>query len=298
MKVLYDPRMVSAEAEVETTRKSALIAADLRSDPVPGVTVTDSIPDPQVELAASLIARYHTPFYVESVARGRPVGSAESNGLTWGPKLAQCATAHVAAMVAAAAEAAEHGRNVAALASGFHHARSERGFGYCTFNGLAVAARWLVDSNPDLRVAILDLDAHCGGGTAEMIAGTGITHVDVALSGYDQHPAATLSNPAWYLADVDRAIKDVLNTHPDIVLANMGVDPTTDFGVSAADLAERDRRVAVSMDAAEVPVALCLAGGYVKGQVTPERLVGLHRATITQFNVCYPADSMTTQESA
>jgi len=51
--------------------------------------------------------------------------------------------------------------------SGFHHAHYDHCCGFCTFNGLMVAAQGMVSDGRS--VAILDCDAHYGDGTQEII---------------------------------------------------------------------------------------------------------------------------------
>ena len=58
----------------------------------------------------------------------------------------------------------------AALASGFHHAHADHGEGFCTFNGLVVAAEALRAAGRVRTVAVLDLDLHYGNGTASLCA--------------------------------------------------------------------------------------------------------------------------------
>ena len=65
--------------------------------------------------------------------------------------------------VAAGLAALEHGV-AGSLSSGLHHARREKGAGFCTFNGLVIAAREALTAGAR-SVLILDFDAHCGGGT-------------------------------------------------------------------------------------------------------------------------------------
>ena len=59
----------------------------------------------------------------------------------------------------------------AALGSGFHHAHADHGEGFCTFNGLVVAAEALWAAGAVAHVAVLDLDLHYGNGTASLAAG-------------------------------------------------------------------------------------------------------------------------------
>jgi len=46
-----------------------------------------------------------------------------------------------------------------------HHAEREWAMGFCLFNNIAIAARWLRDEADVARVAILDWDVHHGNGT-------------------------------------------------------------------------------------------------------------------------------------
>jgi len=46
-----------------------------------------------------------------------------------------------------------------------HHAEADRAMGFCLFNNVAVAARWLREEAGLDRVAILDWDVHHGNGT-------------------------------------------------------------------------------------------------------------------------------------
>ena len=48
------------------------------------------------------------------------------------------------------------------LSGGLHHARCDQGSGFCTFNGLALAAKAALAAGAE-SVVILDFDAHCGG---------------------------------------------------------------------------------------------------------------------------------------
>jgi acetoin utilization deacetylase AcuC-like enzyme len=46
-----------------------------------------------------------------------------------------------------------------------HHAESDRAMGFCLFNNVAIAARWMQEERGVGRVAILDWDVHHGNGT-------------------------------------------------------------------------------------------------------------------------------------
>ncbi|MGH2544245.1 MAG: histone deacetylase family protein, partial [Ardenticatenaceae bacterium] len=51
---------------------------------------------------------------------------------------------------------------------GLHHARTETTGGFCVFNDLAVAVRWLMAERGIRRPVIIDVDGHHGDGTQEI----------------------------------------------------------------------------------------------------------------------------------
>ena len=53
-------------------------------------------------------------------------------------------------------------------AGGSHHASSDQGAGFCVFNDVAVATRYLQKKGYARRILILDLDVHQGNGTADI----------------------------------------------------------------------------------------------------------------------------------
>jgi hypothetical protein len=67
-------------------------------------------------------------------------GEVESQGFSWDAGLWPMVLASNGGAVAAGLAALEHGV-AGSLSSGLHHARRAKGAGFCTFNGLALAAR-------------------------------------------------------------------------------------------------------------------------------------------------------------
>ncbi|MBS7617716.1 histone deacetylase, partial [Candidatus Bathyarchaeota archaeon] len=53
-----------------------------------------------------------------------------------------------------------------------HHASIELPYGFCIFNNVAIAAKYLMDVKGVAKVAILDVDAHHGNGTQEVFEET------------------------------------------------------------------------------------------------------------------------------
>jgi hypothetical protein len=87
-------------------------------------------------------------------------------------------------------------RVAGALSSGLHHARADRGAGFCTFNGLAVTAHAALDFGAE-RPQVLDLDAHCGGGTRSMTDPDSVVQIDVSTVGFDRWSPRATMHPSW-----------------------------------------------------------------------------------------------------
>ena len=62
----------------------------------------------------------------------------------------------------------EHGRS-GSLSSGLHHAKRNHEYGLCYINGLALAALRAISKHGVKKVAVLDTDSHCGGGTFQLV---------------------------------------------------------------------------------------------------------------------------------
>jgi acetoin utilization deacetylase AcuC-like enzyme len=180
------------------------------------------------------------------------------------------------------------------LSSGLHHARAGSGAGFCTFNGLVIAAREALSAGAR-SVLILDLDAHCGGGTALLIEDEpSIFQVDVSVSSFDSYAP---SDRVWldivqegkdYLPTVERMLKELdrRSLHFDLCLYNAGMDPFENCptggkgGITQEVLANRERMVFGWCRDRNLPVAFVLAGGYVGTGLDENGLVELHRLTL------------------
>ena len=162
MKLFFSPDYVAAAESFDTTRKSGWIAESLERDPVKGVDI--AAPEP---LTFEQLAMVHAPAYVRAVRTGKPLDLAQSQSFSWDPGMWRSVTASNGGVVAAA-RAAMRDRVSGSLSSGLHHAQRDQGASFCTFNGLVVAAKTVLSEGAQ-SVLIIDLDAHCGGGTHLMI---------------------------------------------------------------------------------------------------------------------------------
>jgi len=286
MRLYFSQQYLASEYQFDTTRKAGWIGESLSSRPIPGVELVEPVP-----LTVEEIATVHDQDYIEGIRTGQPYHLAQSQGFDWGRGLFPAVCASNGGVVAAALEAMRHGVS-GSLSSGLHHAGKDRGRGYCTFNGLVIAARKAMEAGAK-SVLILDLDAHCGGGTASLIEGLpGIHQVDISVSYFDGFEGMTNSVQEMvgmayeYLPAIKRHLHEVMADPPDLVIYNAGMDPFEDCstggltGITFEMLRQREQLVFSTFRKEAIPVAFALAGGYVGYDLTQMDLVDLHRLTI------------------
>lgn len=288
MRVFYSPAYTSSAHAFDTTRKATWIAESLAKAPIADVTAASHRP-----LTRDQVLMVHDPAYVDAVERGHPRALAESQGFPWDAQLWPMSLATSGGLVAAARAALDDGVS-GTLASGFHHACAGTGRGYCTFNGLVIAARAMFAQGVK-RVLVLDLDAHFGGGTASLIAGDARCRmVDVSVCDFDEFEADAQStfeyviDPRAYLPTIERALEriDAEGAAFDLCLYNAGMDPYMNCptggrdGITAPMLAERERMVFTWAAQRRLPIVFTLAGGYVGPLLERDELVALHRSTL------------------
>jgi acetoin utilization deacetylase AcuC-like enzyme len=288
MKVFYSPDYVGAHFSFETTRKAKWVADSLLTDPIAHIDLM--APEP---LSMARLSRIHSPHYLQAIQTGEPRALAQAQELQWDAGLWPMVLASNGGMVAAALEAMKHGSS-GSLSSGLHHARRDSGAGYCTFNGLALAALEALQAGAQ-RVLILDLDAHCGGGTQSLICGEPrIWQLDISVDdydGYESGPQTWLSmvkDSENYLSTIAAELQRLenLNLRFDLCLYNAGMDPfegCPDGGLTGIThdlLAQREQIVFSWCKRLAIPTAFALAGGYIGEHLDPAGLTQLHRLSL------------------
>ncbi|NUP09271.1 MAG: histone deacetylase [Polyangiaceae bacterium] len=220
--------------------------------------------------------RAHDPLYVDDVLALR-----RANG--FGDRSAGVASslAWTSGAMLSAARRARATRSVAvAPCSGFHHAGWDRGAGFCTFNGLMVAALALRELDGAASVGILDCDMHEGDGTDDIRRRLG-------ESGQIRHftAGATYHRPdqaASFLARLPAIVASMSDC--DVLLYQAGADPHVQDPLGGwltdDELRRRDEIVFESARRFGLPVAWNLAGGYQRdsnGTIAP--VLAIHVAT-------------------
>jgi acetoin utilization deacetylase AcuC-like enzyme len=226
-----------------------------------------------------LLALAHDPDYVRGVLAGT-IDNGFGNRL---PEVAAALPYTSGAMVAAAEHALRDGSVAVAPVSGFHHACHEHGGGYCTFNGLIVAAQALRTRHDTRCVGILDFDQHYGNGTADIIRRLKLDWIEhyTAEPDWDRPEQAE-----DFLAAIPGLMKRFAGC--DVLLYQAGADPhiADPLGgwLTTAQLRERDRLVFARCRALGLPVAWNLAGGY---QNPLRKVLDIHDNTMLECIVAF-----------
>ena len=249
----------------------------------PGIALAQALPASDGELAL-----VHTPRYIGAVTDGHLTAAEQREiGFPWSQRMAERARRSVGATIAAARSALLGAQGAAAnLAGGTHHAQADKGSGYCVFNDVAVAARlmqaeWHRGHRRLLRVAVIDLDVHQGNGTAAIFRDDE-TVFTLSMHGAKNFPSRKEASDldvelpdgcadGPYLEALDCALAALWRRHgdaaPGLVFYVAGADAHEGdrlgrLKLTAAGLAERDRRVFAACRDRGIPVAVSMAGGY------------------------------------
>jgi len=269
--VFYSIHLVAkVESFSPSAGKPAILAQELRSTMLP----IRLVPPHQVELLD--LERVHQPAYVKSIMDGHLANGFGNKDLA----VARSLLFTNGAMLDAAREATPNLPAVA-LVSGFHHAGWSTNHGFCTFNGLMVAAAALFAEHRAERIAIVDCDAHVGDGTEDILRRV------PGLAPRIHHAIFGNSRGCSYLADIDKLGDQLASFRPDLILYQAGADPHVDDplgGVlTSAQLRQRDLRVFQIAKGLGTPLAWNLAGGYQRGGRTGiDPVIAIHMATFEE----------------
>lgn len=235
----------------------------------------------------------HQPDYLQRVLAGELSDLEQRRiGFPWSEKMVERCRRSTGASIAAAEVALREGVAVN-MAGGTHHAMPDAGSGYCVFNDVAVAARVLQQSQQVGRILFVDLDVHQGNGTAAVTAG------DSSLFSFSIHgdhnfpfrktpgdldvalPDGT-SDSRYQQALSEALVKIEQQFAPEFVFYLAGADAWEGdrlgrLGVSKQGLKIRDQLVFQWCRDRQLPIAVCMAGGYAP---EIEDIVDIHLQTI------------------
>jgi acetoin utilization deacetylase AcuC-like enzyme len=239
------------------------------------------------------ILRVHTQEYWQKVQTGSfSEKELRRIGFPWSPGLVERTRRSVGGTLGACRAALSEGL-AANLAGGTHHAYPEHGEGYCVLNDVAIAARAMQAESRARRVVIIDCDVHQGNGTAAIFAG------DPSVYTFSVHGAKNFpfhkepsdldialpdgSGDAEFLEAVQFGLETaIFQSRAELAIYIAGADPFADdrlgrLKMSKTGLLERDRLVLEGCQAAGLPVAIVMGGGYARNI---DNTVDIHFNTI------------------
>ena len=173
-------------------------------------------------------------------------------------------------------------------AGGSHHANYDCGAGYCVFNDVAVASKYLLDRGLAGKILILDLDVHQGNGNSDIFrdnknvftfsmhsksnypAKKSISDCDVELES-NMEDKEYLKILKFYLNQLNQESFDFV-----FYIAGVDIHFNDRLGklkISDDGIKERDEVVTNNFFSKGIPLCGVLGGGYNKD---PNKLVELH----------------------
>jgi acetoin utilization deacetylase AcuC-like enzyme len=164
-----------------------------------------------------------------------------------------------------------------------HHAGKDYAGGYCFINNAAVAANWLSQKG---RVAVLDVDYHCGNGTQDIfydrndvltisihadpdfeypsyIGYADERGVDKGIGFHHNYPLPKGTDDDAYLETLDQALQKIRDFKPAYLVVSAGMDiyaddPLGTIKVTTDGIGEIAKRIA----ALDLSTAIIMEGGY------------------------------------
>lgn len=222
----------------------------------------------------------HSPGWARKLT-GSPFTRADSEKaeLNITRAVARAHLAHVGGTLLASRLALEEGIGIN-CGGGGHHARRERGAGFCLINDIAVAVRTLLAEGRIKRAMVIDLDAHQGDGTAAIFRGEGRVFTFSMHNGEiypEKKGKSSLDIPlrpgtgdADYLRALRRELPRALRGfRPDFAVYLGAADVYKEdklggLGLTMSGIKKRDAFVFSECRRRGVPAVLVLGGGYAK----------------------------------
>jgi acetoin utilization deacetylase AcuC-like enzyme len=253
-------------------------------------------PEEIVEVRAAdvhLLQRVHENDYIRKIESGTLDRKEQILlGLPVDGRLFTRSATEVEATRLACHAALEEGVGVC-LAGGTHHAFREHGEGYCVFNDVAIAIRDMQQKQPNIRIMVVDTDAHQGSGTAALLGNdprvftysihVGKNYPTKKINGTLDVETVRFVEGEMYLQQLFSSLAGALDSFsPDLVIWISGADNHRNdrFGqmhLSLKDIQRRDEVLLTAFIRNRIPVTILYGGGYNR---QPELTAKLHRNTV------------------
>lgn len=225
-----------------------------------------------VSATGAMLRRAHSREHIEHIETARTDFDADSPAH---PGIYGHALRATGAAVEVARAALQGARAFSLMRPPGHHATRDRAMGFCYFSHVAIAALEALEHGAE-RVAIWDFDAHHGNGTQDIVA----DHPRIAFASIHQFPGypgtgtksfgniynfpvAPLTPRAAHVTEVQRALEELLEFKPELLLVSAGFDayrgdPITQMALEPEDFATFGRW----LRECGLPAGAILEGGY------------------------------------
>lgn len=249
----------------------------------------------------ALLALAHDRAYIAAIRTGEiDIQIIKRIGFPWSYSLYERSCTTVGGALQAALSALEGGIS-GNLAGGTHHAHYDRGEGYCVFNDIAVATRYLMQQGLASRVAIVDLDVHQGNGNSNILRGDDGVFI-FSMHGEKNYPFRKIAShldialpdgasDELFLESLTSGLQVVSDFDPDFIFYQMGVDPLKEdklgkMNLTFDGLIKRDEQVLKFAQSRGLPISLALGGGYAEPiQLSVEAYANTYRTAKTLYRL-------------
>ncbi|MCW8887195.1 MAG: histone deacetylase [Motiliproteus sp.] len=220
----------------------------------------------------------HTSEYIDRFSSGR-ISEREMKklGLIWSEQLVKRTFTAVGGTILTCKLAKEFDL-ACHLAGGTHHAFADQGMGFCVFNDIAIAAKYLIESGLSKQVLIIDCDVHQGDGTAKILEDEQQCFT-CSIHARTNYPFEKMSSDLDVEVDKDAGDGQYLEVlestldkldraiNPDFVIYDGGSDVHEDdrlghLKLTDSGVQQRDKRVIEWARSKNLPVACVIGGGY------------------------------------
>jgi acetoin utilization deacetylase AcuC-like enzyme len=250
--------------------------------------------DPSVLLPATFALRRHPQKPASLLGRAGYYLMDLSACIVEGTYQAALASANCALSAAKAVANGEHSAFALCRPPG-HHAGKDYGGGYCFINNAAVAAHWLASQG---KVALLDIDYHCGNGTQDIFYDredvlTISIHADPnfeyphfaghanetgtgkGLGFHRNFPLNKGTDDAQYLVTLEEALNLIRQFDPNYLVLSAGMDiyaddPLGTIKVTTNGIGEIGKQIS----ALHLPTVIIMEGGYAN-EALGRNIIGL-----------------------
>src|SRR5436190_17660689 len=268
MIIFHDPRCMEYSAPGHPERPARIE----RSAPLLKQRHSDwdwRAPEPANEIA---LLRAHSSAHLDRIRAAENSFDADTPAY---PGIYSHALRGAGAALAVASAARKGNASFSLMRPPGHHAMRDRAMGFCYFSNIAVAALDALENGAE-RVAIWDFDAHHGNGTEDIVAGNPrLAFASIhQFPGYPgtgtrsfgnihNFPVPPLAPRVQHVAEVRRALDELLAFKPSLLLVSAGFDayagdPITEMSLGVNDFTTFGKW----LGDIDVPTGAILEGGY------------------------------------